>query len=176
MDKKQLMNDLKQIVLKEVPNAVKKITLENEDKVCYISLLGTDDEPVLGLIQLGIESYRNEIINEVGIDDKWTIWNSGEMPVDYQTVIDENHPEFREKQELLVKAFGDDWEDLWEDCQTLRFELAQELNQYNWSEILPITEDFVVYSDWEAIDVTNGDLERSIPIEKLNIIKDKQLI
>lgn len=176
MDKKQLMNDLKHIVLKEVPNAVKEIKLDKEDKVCYISLLGTDYEPVLGLIQLGIESYRNEIIKEVGIENKYSIWNSGNMPVEYQTVIKTDHSDFAEKQDLLIKVFGDDWEDLWEASQALRFELAQEFNQYNWSEILPITDDFVVYSDWEAIDVINGDLERSIPKEKFNIIKDKQLI
>ncbi|SOB98514.1 hypothetical protein SAMN05880501_10235 [Ureibacillus xyleni] len=174
MDKKSLMNDLKQIVLKEVPNAVKKVKLDKGDKICYISLIGTDYEPVLGLIQFGIESYRNEIIKSVGIDDKWSIWNTGEMPVEYQTVIDGDN--FAEKQEQLVKDFGDDWENLWDECQRLRFEVAQQLNSYNWSEILTITEDFVVFSDWESIDVANGDLESSIPKEKLEIIKAKNLI
>lgn len=37
---------------------------------------------------------------------------------------------------------------------------------------MPVTTDFVLYSDWEAIDVENGDLERSIPKEKLIILKE----
>lgn len=175
MDKKKLLNDLRNIVLSELPNAVREIKLDKRDKVCYIALFGSDDEPILGLIQLGIESYRNEVIEKYGIDDKWVIWNSAEMPANYQNVI--NNSEFDEKQQNLGKVLeGDNWEDFWEECQSIRFELAQEFNNYNWNEILPITYDFVVYSEWEAIDVINGDLKRSIPKEKFNRLKDKNLI
>ncbi|WP_078555940.1 hypothetical protein [Bacillus alkalicellulosilyticus] len=175
MDKKQLLNDLKNIVLTELPNAVKEIKLDTRDKVCYIALFGSDYEPILGLIQLGIESYRNEVIENYGIDDKGVLWNSAEMPANYQNII--RNSEFDEKQKNLEKMLAsDDWEEIWEECQTIRFELAQEFNKYNWNEILPITDDFVVFSEWEEIDVINGDLKRSIPKEKLNKLKDKNLI
>lgn len=68
------------------------------------------------------------------------------------------------------------WEEFWEDCQTLRFEAAKQLNTYNWSDIISISDDFVVYSDWESIDVANGDLARSIPREKIDILVEKGLI
>ncbi|WP_342431335.1 hypothetical protein [Neobacillus sp. FSL H8-0543] len=176
MERDQLIEELKQILIREIPNAVRNIRLDEEDKVCYLSLLGTDYEPVLGLITVGIESFRKKIIEEYGIEDKYSIWNSGEMPVEYQTGID-NNSSFLKKQEALVELFGDEeWEESWEACQTLRFEVAKELNTFNWNEILPLTEDFVVYSDWEAIDVSNGDLLRSVPKEKIEILINKGLI
>ncbi len=49
--------------------------------------------------------------------------------------------------------------------------LAQELNALAWSEILPVTDDFVVY----AVDIDNTkvaeDLEASIPPEKLAVLR-----
>jgi hypothetical protein len=175
MEKGQLIEELKQILIKEIPNAVRNIKLSDEDKVCYLSLLGTDYEPVLGLITLGIDSYRNQIIEEYGINDKYSIWNSGEMPVEYQTIILDS--EFLKKQEELVKLFGDaEWEEGWQACQNLRFEVAKELNTYDWSDILSLTEDFIVYSDWEAIDVKNRDLLPSIPERKIEKLVKNGLI
>lgn len=66
MGKDELLLELKQVLLREVPNAVQKIKLNQGDKVCYISLLGTDNEPVLGLITLGIESHRNRNDRRIG--------------------------------------------------------------------------------------------------------------
>lgn len=177
MGKDELFLELKQVLLREVPNVVQKIKLNEGDKVCYISLLGTDYEPVLGLITLGIESYRNRMIEESGTDDKWYLWNSGEMPLNYQTSFEDQDQTFQLKQETLMNLFGNEkWEEFWEDCQTLRFEVANKLNTYNWSDIIPTSDDFVVYSDWESIDVSQGDLVKSLPQEKIEILVEKSLI
>ncbi|QJD88620.1 hypothetical protein [Cohnella herbarum] len=53
MIKGQFLVQLKQDLLISIPNAVKRIKLDEGDKVCYIALYGSDDEPVIGLIQLG---------------------------------------------------------------------------------------------------------------------------
>lgn len=177
MVKEQLLDEMKQEILREIQNAVKEIRLDESDEVCYISLLGTDLEPVLGLITLGIKSYRDKMIKEEHRQKLWYLWNSGEMPVKYQAGLDSVLPLFQDKQEKFVELIGDnEWEDSWKACQNVRFEVAYQLNLFDWSEILPITTDFVVYSDWEAIDIENGDLERSIPKEKLLILKEYSLV
>ncbi|OCA87936.1 hypothetical protein A8F94_08900 [Bacillus sp. FJAT-27225] len=175
MEEEQLLKEMKSILLNEIPKAVKSIRLESGEMVCYISLLGTDYEPVLGYITLGIESHRKEIIEEYGIEDKYSIWNSGNMPINYQTTIEDST--FRAHQDQLAELLrGDRWEEIWAACQALRFEIAMELNSYNWGEFLPVTEDFVVFSEWEAIDVENGDLVPSIPQEKMNVLVEKGLV
>jgi hypothetical protein len=178
MDKKQFLIELKQDLLIKIPNAVKRIKLDEEDRVCCISLYGSDTEPVISLIQLGIESYRDRMIEEEGTDDKGFLWNSGEMPCEYQIDLESEDPNFPEKQSTLIELFGGDeeYETWWEICQNLRFEIAYELNNYDWSGVIPTTDDCVVYSDWESIDVNNGDLIRSIPRTKYELLEAKGLI
>lgn len=173
MGKDQLLEEMKQDMLREIQIAVKEIKLDESDEVCYISLLGTEYEPVLGLITLGIKSYRDKMIKEEHPQALWYLWNSGEMPVEYQVGLEKVLPSFQEKQEKFVELIGDnEWEDYWKACQDVRFEVAYQLNSLDWSGILPVTIDFVLYSDWEELDVENGDLERSIPKEKLTILKE----
>ncbi len=116
------------------------------------------------------------MINEEVSEKLWYLWNSAEMPARYQVGLEQVLPSFQEKQEKFVGLTeNNEWEDTWEFCQNIRFEVAYQLNSYNWSEILPVTTDFVLYSEWEAIDVENGDLEKSIPKEKLLILKEQGL-
>jgi hypothetical protein len=176
MDKEQLLEEMKQDMLREIQNAVKEIQLDESDEVCYISLLGTDYEPVLGLITLGIKSYRDKMIQEEHQQPLWYLWNSGEMPANYQGGLEEVLPSFQEKQNNYIELIGDnEWEACWEACQNVRFDVAYQLNSLDWSAILPVTPDFVIFSDWEDIDVENGDLHRSIPPDKLAILKESGL-
>ncbi|UQZ33457.1 hypothetical protein C2I18_07720 [Paenibacillus sp. PK3_47] len=177
MDKDQLLKEMKQDMLRDILVAVKEIQLDESDEVCYVSLLGTDYEPVLGLITLGIKSYRDKMIQEEHPQALWYLWNSGEMPAAYQVGLEKVIPSFQEKQEKFVELIGDnEWEQYWEACQDVRFEVALQLNSLDWTEVLPVTPDFVLYSDWEALDVENGDLERSIPKEKLLLLRETGLI
>ncbi|MZQ81075.1 hypothetical protein GQF01_02860 [Paenibacillus sp. 5J-6] len=178
MVKEQLLNEMKQDMLKEIKNAVKEIKLRDSDEVCYISLFGSDNEPVLGLITLGIRSYRDKMIKEEvsEYDRLGYLWNSAEMPANYQIGLEQVIPSFADKQQLFMEVTEeDDWDKTWEDCQQVRFEVAYQLNSFDWSEIIPVTNDFVLYSEWEAIDLNGGDLIKSIPLEKLHLLKAKSL-
>jgi len=171
----QLLTELKQSMLQEIPRAVKEFKLSNGDEVCYISLLGTNYEPLLGLITLGIKSCRDEMLQEGSIDK---LWKSGAMPCQYQIGLEKLPVSFAEKQEQFVDLHrnGDQWEDACDVCRQIRCEVAYQLNGLNWSTTIPVTDDFVVYSEWEAIDVKNGDLERSIPKDKLSLLKERGLL
>ncbi|OPH50022.1 hypothetical protein BC351_36625 [Paenibacillus ferrarius] len=176
MKKEQLLKEMKQDMLREIRNAVKEIKLRDLDEVCYISLFGTESEPVLGLITLGIKSFRDEMIQEEVSEKLEYLWNSAEMPANYQVGLEKILPSFQNKQELFMELTeDDDWEETWEASQNVRFEVAYELNSFDWSGVLPITSDFVIYSEWEAIVVEDGDLTRSIPTEKLQLLKEQGL-
>ncbi|MDQ6422442.1 hypothetical protein RB620_23710 [Paenibacillus sp. LHD-117] len=177
MKKEQLLEDMKQDMIHGIKNAVKAIKLDSDDEVCYISLLGTDYEPVLGLITLGIKSIRDEMLQEEESHKHWYIWNSGEMPARYQAGPEKVSATFEAKQtKFLELSEGDDWEVTWESCQKVRFEVANQLNSVDWSDTLPVTADFVLYSDWEAIDVDGGDLIKSMPADKFHVLKQQSLI
>ncbi|SFJ59877.1 hypothetical protein SAMN02799624_05188 [Paenibacillus sp. UNC496MF] len=177
MEKIQLLEELKNDMLLGIKNAVQEIKLKDNDEVCYIALMGSDYEPVLGLITLGIKSFRDEMTIEEKKDKFWYLWNSAEMPANYQVGPNKVSESFDDKQATFVKlAEDDDWDETWELCQNVRFEVANQLNNVDWKDSLPITDEFVVYSEWEAIDVTNGDLEKSLPEEKLYLLKKRGLI
>jgi hypothetical protein len=57
----------------------------------------------------------------------------------------------------------------WKQTEQIMFDVSMRLNEYEWKEILDISDDFIVFVDWEA---WGGDLPVSVPKEKIeNLIK-----
>ncbi|WP_434756643.1 hypothetical protein [Paenibacillus amylolyticus] len=66
--------------------------------------------------------------------------------------------------------------DWFEEGKRLWQEVAYELNvTTNWSEYSKLTDYFVVFVEWEAMDVMNGDLHASIPANKLALLQSEDL-
>ncbi|OXM14673.1 hypothetical protein [Paenibacillus herberti] len=55
-------------------------------------------------------------------------------------------------------------------------EVAYDVNATNWSDYPLLTDEFVLFVDWLDIDVLDGDLEKSIPLWKLEILQSKGLL
>ncbi|MOA59034.1 hypothetical protein D3C78_1835570 [compost metagenome] len=55
-------------------------------------------------------------------------------------------------------------------------EVAQAVNETNWSQYPLLSNDFIVYVDWEGLDVIDGDLEASVPLLKLEVLRSKGLL
>jgi hypothetical protein len=178
MEKELLLNQMKQDMLAEIKNAIKEVKLRDSDEVCYISLFGSAYYPVLSIITLGLKSCRDEIVQKkAGSSDRLaSIWNCAEMPARCEIGMEDLTPSFADMQQRYNELTDDDdWEETWEACQEVRFEVAYQLNALDWSEIIPITDDFVVFSEWLSIMVKDGDLARSMPPEKLLLLKAKDL-
>ncbi|MBU7317141.1 hypothetical protein [Paenibacillus oleatilyticus] len=163
-----------------IPDAVKEIQVPIEDKVCYIALYRSDSHPLVGLIQLGIETRRNKMKDEAGI---WGAWNSGDQPVKHQN--DLNDELLKEKLKRLLEICGEsggyegEWYEAewWIRCTEIMNEVSLKLNEYEWNSYFKnITDDFVVYVDREDLDVENGDLELCVPQNKLKLLKGKGLV
>lgn len=55
-------------------------------------------------------------------------------------------------------------------------EVAYALNEkMNWSDYSILKENFVVFVEWEAMDVMNGDMQESIPPAKLEVLQSEGL-
>lgn len=163
--KKEIVNDL----LCLIPEAVNKIKVPEDQDICFIALVSDDYNPLVALIQLGFESVRKEALEKYGLDGAW---NSGNQFQKYSSLI--NNPNMLKKQSDLIEICGGEnhYDIWWNQSQEIMFEVAKRLNSLDWKSFFNITDDFVVYSDWEAIDVQNGDLALSVPIEKIEKLRE----
>ena len=62
----------------------------------------------------------------------------------------------------------------WKESKKLWYEVALELNRKDLSKDGPFTEDFVIFIDEEGMELK--DLVKSIPEEKLDLLRSKGLI
>lgn len=100
------------------------------------------------------------------------LWSSGEHASDAQESI--QNVELQRKLERLVQYWQmkNSW---WKEGKQLWFEVAQELNGQEWGG-LPVTDDFVIYVDQEDLNVKKGDLSKSIPPHKIDILQANGLL
>lgn len=153
--KKEIINELIHLI----PKAVSEIDKPKNDKVCFIALYRDDYNPLVSLIQLGLVKYRQECLENSGF-----CFNSGEQPAKYQNDLPDQ--KLKEKEKLLISMSSPDdyYGEWWKQTEQIMFEVSMRLNEYEWNEILDITDDFIVFVDWEAWE---GDLSLSVPKEKI---------
>ncbi|MDQ0913876.1 hypothetical protein [Paenibacillus sp. V4I5] len=158
--KKEIINEL----IPLIPKAVSEIDKPHNDKVCFIALYRDDYDPLVSLIQLGLVKYRQECFESSGFS-----FNSGEQPAKYQSDLTDE--KLKEKEKLLISMLNPDdyYGEWWKQTEQIMFEVSMRLNEYEWNEMLDITDDFIVFVDWEAWE---GDLSVSVPKGKIeNLIK-----
>lgn len=160
--------ELKQEIINElihlIPKAVAEIEKPDDEKICFIALYRDDYDPLVSLIQLGLVKYRQECFESSGF-----CFNSGEQPAKYQNELTDE--KLKEKEKGFISMFNPDdyYGEWWKQTEQIMFEVSMRLNEYEWNEILDITDDFIVFVDWEAWE---GDLSGSVPKEKIdNLIK-----
>jgi len=141
------------------------------ERFCYIGIYLHDEpsgvyEPIF---HPALERIRLEQLKEKNNLDY--IWNTGEHPVNYQETIQDK--EVIDKFERLVQYWEmkNNW---WKESKKLWYEVAMELNREDWSNYSPFTDDFVIFVDEEGLRLK--DLAKSIPYDKLNILRFKGLI
>ncbi|MCU6713231.1 hypothetical protein M6D81_31490, partial [Paenibacillus sp. J5C_2022] len=168
-------NELKQEIIEDllvlIPNAVKKIKIPDDKKVCFVAIYRSDYDPLVGLIQIGFEDVREANFEEGGIH---MAWSSGEQPYKYQNDLEVTH--LKEKEKRLINMYDPNeyYGEWWKQCIDVMNKVSMKLNEYEWKEIFNnITDDFVVYIDSENMNVENGDLEKCIPTDKLLKLREK---
>lgn len=87
---------------------------------------------------------------------------------------DLSDPELIQKLRTLI-YYWHNTENWWEEGQKLWQEVAYALNEMIWSDYPLLTENFVVFVDWEGMDVLNGGFEESVPLTKLEMLRSEGL-
>ena len=119
----------------------------------------------------GLQKVRKKQIVEE--KDYYYLWNSGEHPVNDQQELTNRHLIQKLRALIMYWRSNGDW---WMEGVRLWKEVAYALNEKtNWSDYSNLTENFVVFVEWEAMDVMNGDLQESIPSAKLRRLQSEEL-
>ncbi|WDQ35128.1 hypothetical protein PTQ21_13205 [Paenibacillus marchantiae] len=161
------------LALKEIVGAL--CEKQSNKTYCFLSIYLHDEVHTVysPIFHPGWQEVREEQIEEKDEDEDYyyRIWSSGEHPVnDQQELMD--HDLIQKLRTLIMywRSIGD-W---WEEGMSLWKEVAYDLNETtNWSAYSGLTENFVVFVEWKAMDVMNGDLQESIPSAKLEVLQSE---
>ena len=174
---------LRETVKKELMLAVKQ-TIDtlcdspSESSYCFLSIYLHDEVHAVysPMFNPGWNEVREEQIEEKDEHDEYYyygLWSSGDHPLNDQQEL-ENHDLIQRLRTLIIywRSRGD-W---FEEGKRLWQEVAYELNvTTNWPEYSKLTDNFVVFVEWEAMDIMNGDLHASIPASKLELLQLEDL-
>lgn len=178
-------------LIKQIPAAVRRLEI---DKSVYCIVLGyTDQRPLDVIAHVGLaEERRGWLAEHPGTGGSVTGDGGGEFPglwwspceFSTDTPIDLDAVEDTARlleQELWLVDPDDDPEfyapeSLSEGVRVLLCAVAAELNAYDWSRILPITDDFVAYAvDWELTDFERN-MPACVPPARLAILRERGLL
>lgn len=159
------------VALIEIIGNVSRVLVDRSS--CFLAIFLHDEAHAVysPMFQPGLQNIRDEQVDNK--KDYETIWNSGEHPVKYQQELTDQELIQKLRNLIMFWHNTDDW---WEEGMKLWQEVAYSLNETNWSDYSMLTEDFIVFVDREGLDVTNGELEKSIPLVKLELLRSKGLV
>lgn len=174
---------LRETVKEELFQALKEIIsdlCENQSgkEYCFMSIYLHDEVHTVysPIFHPGLKEVRDEQVEENDNNEDeyyYTIWNSGDHPMNDQQELTDQHLIQKLRTLIMYWRSNGDW---WEEGMSLWKEVAYALNEKtNWSDYSILTENFVVFVEWEAIDVMNGDLQESIPHAKLLRLQSENL-
>ena len=134
-----------------IPQTVAELASENP---AYCVALAYFSEPGPCMVYVGFEDAREELLSTP--DGKDWVWNaadmSGGIEPDLSAVEDTARLLFQEL--TLADADDETARPGTERNRELVCEVAKELNSVDWSSVLPVTDDFVVYAtDMELVDL-----------------------
>ncbi|MRN57269.1 hypothetical protein [Paenibacillus monticola] len=139
----------------------------NGEQLCFF-VLYLDDDPLDCLVdplyEPGLERVRVKQIEEN--HNQFSLWSGGEHPTRFKTYI-ENQELLKKLRALYVhwSLEGDGWNCL-HKRQEFWQEVAYSLNEVDWSEYFPVTDDFVVFVDWDGIEIDNDEQLKAIPVHR----------
>ncbi|MCP1182946.1 hypothetical protein [Paenibacillus sp. 1781tsa1] len=174
---------IREAVKEELIRALKGIIgylCENQSgkEYCFMSIYLHDEVHTVysPIFHPGLQEVREEQIEIKHNDEEeyyYTIWNSGDHPMNDQQELTDQHLIQKLRTLIMYWRSNGDW---WEEGKSLWKEVAYSLNEKtNWSDYSIMTDNFVVFVEWEAMDVMNGDLQESIPPAKLEVLQSEGL-
>lgn len=150
-----------------------------EEPAYCVALAYFPEEPAEFLVYVGLDESRNGFPSRKSEDDDpWIGWNPADIGEDVTPDMSAVEETVRLLAQELKLADADDPEGLRgsERSRELICGVAQDLNAFDWSTVLPTTDDFVVY----ATDMEQVDLERNmaacLPPARLDDLRERNLL
>jgi hypothetical protein len=153
--------------------------LEIEEPAYCVALAYFPDEPAEFLVYVGLDELREEFPDRKSEKDGlWIGWNPADIGEDVTPDMSAVEDTVRLLAQELKLANADDLqaEHGNERSRVLICGVAKDLNAFDWSTVLPTTDDFVVY----ATDMEQVDLERNmaacLPPARLRDLRERGLL
>jgi|GEM_PF-6119607 len=140
-------------------------------RCCFLAIYLHGEAPAVysTIFHPGLQYIREEQIENK--EDIEFIWSSGEHPVNYQQELTDQELVTMLRTLIMYWHNTDNW---WEESMALWQEVAYTVNETDWSDFPLLSEDFVLFVDWEGLDII--ELEKSIPGHKMEILGSKGLL
>jgi hypothetical protein len=164
-------------LLARIPETVAELGIE---KPAYcVALAYLMDEPAEFLVYVGLDEVREEFPGRKHENDcPWVGWNPGDIGEDVAPDMSAVEDTVRLLAQELKLANAEDLqaERGNERSRELICGVAKDLNAFNWSAVLPTTDDFVVYAtDLEQIDLDRN-MAACLPPARLADFRERGLL
>ena len=169
----ELVTRIRKRLVQLVPEVVRKSRIK--DRAFAVALAyDWENDPLPPYIGVGLESERQHWLSSKGKEAKAFLWNPAEYKRYEDGTLNLSDKELEEDCEILcqlILAKSDTW-----SAQKLLNGATMELNKRDWSKVLPVTEDFVVY----AVDLEGAHLKpnmkAAVPAQTLAMLRKRKLI
>lgn len=170
-----MLAEIEAELVEALPAAVRKAKIKETAygiMICYIDLTTDKYTPFVTVLP---ETYRSKCVAD---GDVSMIWSLPAIP-GITCRLPEGKP-LNKKCNLVYEFLSADWEDEDEEkvirpFREMIYRVCLQLNELDWSPILPVTDDFTVMaSDWTGYWV-DADAKKSVPVAHRRMLKQKGL-
>jgi hypothetical protein len=169
----KVLASLHKHLLQAIPKAVRRA--KPDEPVFCLALL-YDSESYEGMTELnlalGLESERTKWHANKGKKNLEALWNAQDFRTFLDPELDIDDDRVAADEQELIYYYQHEGKGS-ESVRRLFIEVAKELNQRDWSKILKVTDDFVVYPmDLELADIWKN-FKAAVPANKLRLLKKR---
>lgn len=165
----QEVSELREITKKEVikeSRVIMERTFQQckEEQLCFFVLYHSDDTLECAHNPLYVPGFEKVRVNQIKDNqNQFVLWSSGDHPTRYH-IYNENQEVLKKLRTLNVRwsIEGDGWNCMNKSREFWQ-EIAYSLNEIDWSEHFFVTDDFVVFVEWEGIEIDMGEQLKAIP-------------
>ena len=169
----ELTGTIRKRLLQLIPKAVSKSKIK-EPAYCVALAYDFENDPLPPYIGVGTARERAQWLQSKGKEAKVFLWNPAEYARYEDGTLNLVDKELEEECEILCQrllAKFDTW-----TAQKLLNSVTMELNRRDWSKVIPVTDDFIVY----AVDLEGSrlrpNLKAGVPSAKLALLRRRKLV
>ena len=169
----ELSNRIYKKLVDLIPKVVRKAKI-TEPAYCLGLAYDFENDPLPPCIGIGLARERQQWFESRGKEARALLWNPAEY-ARYEdgslNLVDKDLDEACEIFCQLILAKFDTW-----SAQKVLNRVTLKLNERDWSRLLPVTDDFIVYAvDFEGFHLATN-LKAGVPQKRLRLLRKRRLL